>query len=85
MEIGGVANAALQIRHRDGTSETLLVPHEALIHHIENNQAEQAMMNQAIEESKQANPNPDNMTYEEMISFEERQGKVSKGLPASEV
>lgn len=37
-------------------------------------------LRRAIEESKHANPNPDNMTYEQLLEFEERNGKVSKGL-----
>ena len=43
----------------------------------------------ALEESKQnnghdpSNPNPDTMTYEQMLELEERNGKVCKGLNAA--
>lgn len=39
---------------------------------------EEELLRRAIEESKQQNP--DNMTYEQMLELEERNGKVSKGL-----
>ena len=39
------------------------------------------MLQRAIEESKQDNgPNPDEMTYEQLLQMEEENGKVSKGL-----
>ena len=44
------------------------------------------MLQRAIEESKADmdndpnHPNPDNMTYEQMLALEDRNGKVSKGL-----
>lgn len=41
------------------------------------------MLRQVMEESKQTGQivNPDNMTYEELLELEAKQGKVSKGLP----
>jgi hypothetical protein len=45
---------------------------------------EQRLLQRAIEESKNDadpnNPNTDNMTYEQLLELEERNGKVSKGL-----
>ena len=42
---------------------------------------EERMLQRAIEESKQDNgPNPDEMTYEQLLELEEENGKVSKGL-----
>lgn len=47
------------------------------------------MIQQAIEESKKDapydsnNPNPDTMTYEQLLELEESNGKVSKGLSAA--
>lgn len=39
------------------------------------------MLQRAIEESKQmSGPNPDEMTYEQLLELEEENGKVSKGL-----
>ena len=52
---------------------------------------EERMLQRAIEESKADmdndpnNPNPDNMTYEQMLALEDRNGKVSKGLKLSEI
>jgi hypothetical protein len=44
---------------------------------------EEELLRRAIEESKQ--DNPENMTYEQMLELEERNGKVSKGLPADKI
>ncbi len=46
---------------------------------------EQRLLQRAIEESKQemqdpTQPNPDNMTYEQLLELEENNGRVSKGL-----
>jgi hypothetical protein len=45
---------------------------------------EQRLLQRAIEESKNDadpnNPNTDNMTYEQLLELEERNGKVRKGL-----
>ena len=45
---------------------------------------EQRLIQQAIEASRgdadPNNPNTDNMTYEELLQLEDRNGKVSKGL-----
>jgi cytochrome P450 len=42
---------------------------------------EQRMLMRAIEESKRdSGPNPDDMTYEQLLQLEEENGKVSKGL-----
>ena len=48
---------------------------------------EERLLQRAIEESKTAedaanpnNPNPDQMTYEQLLELEENNGKVSKGL-----
>ena len=47
---------------------------------------EERLLARAIEESKHeepvdpSNPNPDNMTYEQLLELEENNGKVSKGL-----
>ena len=42
------------------------------------------MLQRAIEESKNGdpnhNPNTDNMSYEQLLELEERMGKVGKGL-----
>mmetsp|Transcript_4807 Transcript_4807/g.8242 ORF Transcript_4807/g.8242 Transcript_4807/m.8242 type:complete len:281 (-) Transcript_4807:86-928(-) len=52
---------------------------------------EERMLMQAIEESKRdapfdhENPNPDHMTYEQMLELEERNGKVSKGFTKQQV
>jgi hypothetical protein len=34
----------------------------------------------ALEESKKDNPNPDNMSYEQLLELGDKIGKVSKGL-----
>jgi len=40
----------------------------------------------AIEESKKdAGPNPDEMSYEQLLELEEKNGKVSKGLTKSDI
>ena len=44
---------------------------------------EERMLQQAIEESKQGlnlEPNVEEMTYEQILELEEKNGKVSKGL-----
>lgn len=46
---------------------------------------EEEVLKKAIEESKKENPNPDNMSYEEMIDLGERVGKVSKGLTPQQI
>lgn len=52
---------------------------------------EERLLQRAIEESKQAcpddpnNPNPDNMTYEQLLELEEKNGKISKGLKPFEI
>ena len=49
------------------------------------------MIMQAIEESKKDapydgnNPNPDAMTYEQLLELEEANGKVSKGLTPAQI
>ena len=52
---------------------------------VEDNTAaeEERLLQKAIEESKKDNngePDPDNMTYEQLLELEEKNGKVSKGL-----
>lgn len=50
---------------------------------------EERLMQRAIEESKQdapgGQPNPDNMTYEQLMELEEKNGKVSKGLNKAQI
>jgi hypothetical protein len=50
---------------------------------------EQRLLQQAIEASRgeadPSNPNTDNMTYEELLQLEDRNGKVSKGLTPSQI
>ena len=52
---------------------------------------EERLLQRAIEESKNAapddpnNPNPDNMTYEQLLALEESNGKVSKGLTKAQI
>ena len=45
---------------------------------------EERLLQRAIEESKAeadpSNPDPDSMTYEQLLELEENNGKVSKGL-----
>lgn len=45
---------------------------------------EERLLQRAIEESKgdgdPSNPNTDNMTYEQLLELEDKNGKVSKGL-----
>lgn len=49
------------------------------------------MLQKAIEESKKEtfndpdNPNTDNMSYEQLLQLEERNGKVNKGLTALQI
>ena len=44
------------------------------------------MLQQAIEESKRdSGPNPDEMTYEQLLQLEEENGKVSKGLKPNQI
>ena len=43
------------------------------------------MLESALEESKQNNPNPDVMSYEELLELGEKLGKVNKGLKEEEV
>ena len=49
---------------------------------------EERLLARALEESKNEvvdpnNPNPDQMTYEQLLELEENNGKVSKGLKAN--
>jgi len=50
---------------------------------------EERLLQRAIEESKNSaphdpnNPNTDNMTYEQLLELEEKNGKVNKGLTAA--
>ena len=44
---------------------------------------EDALLEQAIQESMRENPNPDNMSYEELSQLTEDIGNVSKGYPES--
>lgn len=50
---------------------------------------EQRLLQQAIEASRgdadPSNPNTDNMTYEELLQLEDRNGKVSKGLTPAQI
>lgn len=49
---------------------------------------EQRLLQRAIEESKQDSnlePDPDTMTYEQLLELEESNGKVSKGLKPSDI
>ena len=51
---------------------------------------EQRLLQQAIEASRgdaadPNNPNPDQMTYEELLQLEDRNGKVSKGLNPKQI
>ena len=51
---------------------------------------EQRLIQQAIEASRGQdvdpnNPNPDQMTYEELLELENRNGKVSKGLKQRQI
>lgn len=50
---------------------------------------EQRLLQQAIEASRGEgdpnNPNTDNMTYEELLQLEDRNGKVSKGLTPAQI
>ena len=50
---------------------------------------EERLLQRAIEESKNEqdpnNPNPDNMTYEQLLEMEEANGKVSKGLNPQQI
>ena len=45
------------------------------------------MLQRAIEESKEggAEPNPDSMTYEQLMELGERNGAVSKGLTRAQI
>lgn len=43
-------------------------------------QEDEELLRIAIEESKEANPNTDNMTYEQLLELGDRVGMVSKGL-----
>ena len=44
---------------------------------------EDALLEQAIQESMRENPNPDNMSYEELSQLTEDIGNVSKGYSES--
>ena len=48
---------------------------------------EQIAIERAIEESKRdaGNPNPDTMTYEQLLELSEKLGSVSKGFTAEEI
>ena len=50
---------------------------------------EERLLQRALEESKQSgdpnNINPDNMTYEQLMELEEKNGKVSKGLKPAQI
>ena len=43
------------------------------------------MLQRAIEESKRDQPDPDQMTYEQLLALEEENGKVSKGLSQQDI
>ena len=50
---------------------------------------EDRAMQRALEESKNSsdpnNPNIDNMSYEQLLEYEEKQGKVSKGCTQEQI
>jgi hypothetical protein len=50
----------------------------------QSNEEERALQ-RAIEESRSQNPNPDNMSYEQLLELGDRVGKVSKGLTKEQV
>ena len=39
----------------------------------------------AMKESHKDNPNPDQMSYEELLELEEKMGKVSKGFTPEQI
>ena len=46
---------------------------------------EQIQLQRALEESKQSNPNPDQMTYEELLELGNKLGVVAKGFKNEEI
>ncbi|CDW71600.1 zinc finger protein [Stylonychia lemnae] len=52
---------------------------------MDENMSEQWDLQRAIEESKLSNPNPDQMTYEEMLALGETLGKVTKGFTQQQI
>ena len=46
---------------------------------------EQLQIQRALEESKRDNPNPDAMSYEEMLELGDKLGKVKKGFTKAEI
>jgi E3 ubiquitin-protein ligase BIG BROTHER and related proteins len=52
-------------------------------HHFEPD--EEQIMRQVLEESKQDEVNPDNMSYEQLLALGDQVGKVSKGLSQARI
>lgn len=46
---------------------------------------EQMQLQNALEESKKDNPNPDVMTYEEMLELGDKMGKVLRGFKTDQI
>lgn len=56
-------------------------PHNPLQMLMQQSNEEERALQRAIEESRsQGPPNPDNMSYEQLMELGDRVGKVSKGL-----
>ena len=64
----------------------LMVSHQQQLGMVDE---EERLLQKAIEESKQSNPNqnpdPDNMSYEQLLELGDRVGKVSKGLSKEKI
>ncbi len=52
---------------------------------MQSNDEEEKQLQRAIEESNQQNPNPDSMTYEQLLELGDRLGKVNKGLTKQQI
>ena len=70
-------------RHRRREQELLM----NIMHEPSHSQSmeEQLQIQRAIEESNLQNPNPDLMSYEEMLALGEKLGKVKKGLTSDQI
>ena len=55
------------------------------LHNQRNAYSEEDMIQRALEESNRDYPNPDEMTYEQLLELGERLGKVEKGFTQEEI
>ena len=63
----------------------MMMGNNPLAHLVSNHNEDERALQRAIEESRGSDPNPDTMTYEQLIELGDRVGKVSKGLTKEQI